>query len=104
MLKLRVSHTRDPDGWFGELSSSGLHDPRTGQLQPPRKGTRRPTSAASASFGRKPRSSTTFSTRLALSVYVKVKALGLRPEGCQANSSTISSKLGLKPRCVITFR
>jgi hypothetical protein len=32
---------------------------------------------------------------VALSVYVKVKALGLRPEGCQAKSSTIASYLGL---------
>ncbi|MGW3269066.1 hypothetical protein [Streptomyces sp. NPDC001056] len=32
---------------------------------------------------------------VALSVYVKVKALGLRPEGCQAKSSTIASYLGM---------
>lgn len=32
---------------------------------------------------------------VALSVYVKVKALGLRPEGCQAKSTTIASYLGL---------
>ncbi|MFJ2170381.1 hypothetical protein [Streptomyces griseofuscus] len=32
---------------------------------------------------------------VALSVYVKVKALGLRPEGCQAKSSTIASYLGV---------
>jgi hypothetical protein len=32
---------------------------------------------------------------VALSVYVKVKALGLRPEGCQARTETIASYLGL---------
>ncbi|MFI1502614.1 hypothetical protein [Streptomyces platensis] len=32
---------------------------------------------------------------IALSVYVKVKALGARPEGCQARSATIASYLGL---------
>ncbi|CCK32951.1 hypothetical protein BN159_p76 (plasmid) [Streptomyces davaonensis JCM 4913] len=37
---------------------------------------------------------------VALSVYVKVKALGLRPEGCQAKSSTIASYLGMSPASV----
>ncbi|WP_409239398.1 hypothetical protein [Streptomyces sp. PA5.6] len=37
---------------------------------------------------------------VALSVYVKVKALGLRPEGCQAKSTTIASYLGLSPASV----
>ena len=37
---------------------------------------------------------------VALSVYVKVKALGLRPEGCQAKSVTIASYLGLSPASV----
>ncbi|WP_328884708.1 hypothetical protein [Streptomyces sp. NBC_00299] len=37
---------------------------------------------------------------VALSVYVKVKALGLRPEGCQAKSSTIASYLGLSKASV----
>ncbi|WP_262505807.1 hypothetical protein [Streptomyces sp. TRM68367] len=37
---------------------------------------------------------------VALSVYVKVKALGLRPEGCQAKSSTIASYLGLSTASV----
>ncbi|MGW2393949.1 hypothetical protein ACWCYK_31325 [Streptomyces lydicamycinicus] len=32
---------------------------------------------------------------VALSVYVKVKALGARPEGCQARAETIASYLGL---------
>ncbi|GHE10926.1 hypothetical protein [Streptomyces alanosinicus] len=32
---------------------------------------------------------------VALSVYVKVKGLGLRPEGCQAKSVTIASYLGM---------
>lgn len=34
---------------------------------------------------------------VALSVYVKVKALGMRPEGCQAKSTTIASYLGMSP-------
>jgi hypothetical protein len=37
---------------------------------------------------------------VALSVYVKVKALGMRPEGCQAKSSTIASYLGMSPASV----
>ncbi|MGW1617268.1 hypothetical protein ACWCQZ_49790 [Streptomyces sp. NPDC002285] len=37
---------------------------------------------------------------VALSVYVKVKALGLRPEGCQAKSTTIASYLGMSPASV----
>ncbi|WP_327328709.1 hypothetical protein OG735_41320 (plasmid) [Streptomyces sp. NBC_01210] len=37
---------------------------------------------------------------VALSVYVKVKALGARPEGCQAKASTIASYLGLSTSSV----
>ncbi|WP_327749840.1 hypothetical protein [Streptomyces europaeiscabiei] len=37
---------------------------------------------------------------VALSVYVKVKALGLRPEGCQARTETIASYLGLSTASV----
>ncbi|MFK4070533.1 hypothetical protein [Streptomyces sp. NPDC029674] len=37
---------------------------------------------------------------VALSVYVKVKALGMRPEGCQAKSTTIASYLGMSPASV----
>ncbi|RNG26260.1 hypothetical protein EEJ42_15750 [Streptomyces botrytidirepellens] len=37
---------------------------------------------------------------VALSVYVKVKALAARPEGCQAKSVTIASYLGLSPASV----
>ncbi|WP_329391475.1 hypothetical protein OG625_40080 (plasmid) [Streptomyces sp. NBC_01351] len=39
--------------------------------------------------------SSPFYADVALSVYVKVKALGARPEGCQARSATIASYLGL---------
>ncbi|MFJ4320603.1 hypothetical protein ACIP46_35775 [Streptomyces lavendulae] len=39
--------------------------------------------------------SSPFYADVALSVYVKVKALAARPEGCQARSSTIASYLGL---------
>ncbi|HET6354870.1 hypothetical protein [Streptomyces sp.] len=37
---------------------------------------------------------------VALSVYVKVKALGARPEGCQAKAATIASYLGLSKASV----
>ncbi|MGV9248022.1 hypothetical protein [Streptomyces sp. NPDC003710] len=37
---------------------------------------------------------------VALSVYVKVKALASRPEGCQAKTETIASYLGLSPASV----
>lgn len=37
---------------------------------------------------------------VALSVYVKVKALGARPEGCQAKAATIASYLGLSTASV----
>ncbi|MFD8259562.1 hypothetical protein ACFV19_11570 [Streptomyces griseoluteus] len=37
---------------------------------------------------------------VALSVYVKVKALGMRPEGCQAKSTTIAAYLGMSPASV----
>ncbi len=37
---------------------------------------------------------------VALSVYVKVKALGARPEGCQARAATIASYLGLSKASV----
>lgn len=36
----------------------------------------------------------------ALSVYMKVKALGLRPEGCTAGVSTLASYLGVSPSTV----
>ncbi|MFJ9829592.1 hypothetical protein ACIRSU_35225 [Streptomyces sp. NPDC101160] len=39
-------------------------------------------------------------TDAALSVYVKVKALGLRPEGCTAGIATLASYLGLSPSTV----
>ncbi|MFI7359479.1 hypothetical protein ACIBTP_36790 [Streptomyces avidinii] len=39
--------------------------------------------------------SSPFYADVALSVYVKVKALAARPEGCQARSATIASYLGL---------
>ncbi|MFE6911915.1 hypothetical protein [Streptomyces erythrochromogenes] len=39
--------------------------------------------------------SSPFYADIALSVYVKVKALAARPEGCQARSATIASYLGL---------
>ncbi|MFI8343974.1 hypothetical protein ACIF8W_28435 [Streptomyces sp. NPDC085639] len=39
--------------------------------------------------------SSPFYSDVALSVYVKVKALAARPEGCQARSATIASYLGL---------
>ncbi|MEV4872843.1 hypothetical protein [Streptomyces syringium] len=37
---------------------------------------------------------------VALSVYVKIKALGARPEGCQAKAATIASYLGLSTASV----
>lgn len=44
--------------------------------------------------------SSPFYADVALSVYVKVKALGARPEGCEAKASTIASYLGFSKASV----
>ncbi|WP_426773624.1 hypothetical protein, partial [Pseudomonas aeruginosa] len=44
--------------------------------------------------------SSPFYSDIALSVYMKVKALGARPEGCEAKSATIASYLNVSKASV----
>ncbi|MFD9821352.1 hypothetical protein ACFWW0_20975, partial [Streptomyces violascens] len=44
--------------------------------------------------------SSPFYADVALSVYVKVKALGARPEGCEAKAATIAAYVGVAKSAV----